>query len=249
MGRCFKSLIVLVALSAAAPALSQEVLVTAQRQAAANFAGYDGGVVTTSRSIINLRRTADYVVQSLQLTGDTRDDAVRKADLEATLRNVIGGASKAGVELATGDYVLQPLTLANYKSLNYSGDGRPDTSRTFFLVKVKLVPGMDMNAARTQIARFVSSVQKVGRSTLVTSGEPTPVRGEPRSVSWADHRPDCRRRSGFGGQVRSRLWSRCDRAGPSGGMDARRPDRGFPQFAVELCREEELIGPPPASCR
>ena len=88
-------------------------------------------------------------------------------------RNAIGGAGKAGVELATGDYVVAPLTLTNYKNLGYVGDGRPDTSRATFLVKVRLTPGMDMAAAGAQIAKFVASVAKAGRTSMAATGEPT----------------------------------------------------------------------------
>lgn len=168
------SLIAFAMLASAAPAFAQEMIVTAQRRAQSDYnGGYANGVVATQRPIINLKRTADYVVQPVRLTGDTRDATVRKNDLNATLRNMIAGAPKAGVELATGDYVVEPLTLTNYGALNYASDGRPDTSMTTFLVKVKLVPGMDLAAAKTQITRFVDSVTKVGRSTLMVVGEPT----------------------------------------------------------------------------
>jgi hypothetical protein len=169
-----KSLIALAMVASAAPSFAQEIIVTAQRRAPNNYdGGYASGVVATQRPIINLKRTADYVVQPVRLTGDTRDAIARMNDLNATLRNMIAGAPKSGVEMALGDYVIEPLTLANYRGLTYAGDGRPDTSVTTFLIKVKLVPGMDLPAAKAQIARFVDSVDKVGRSTLTVMGEPT----------------------------------------------------------------------------
>ena len=169
-----KGLIVLAMLASAAPAFAQEMIVTAQRRAQNDYnGGYANGVVATQRPIINLKRTADYVVQPVRLTGDARDATVRMNDVNATLRNMIAGASKAGVEMATGDYVVEPLTVANYRNLTYGGDGRPDTSTTTFLVKLKLVPGMDIAAAKAQIKRFVDSVDKTGRSTLTVMGEPT----------------------------------------------------------------------------
>jgi len=170
-----RNLLVAVAmLASAAPSFAQEVLVTGQRRSQGDYNnGYAGGMVAAQRSVISLRRQADYAVQPVRLIGDTRDATVRMNDLNATLRNMIAGAGKAGVELAIGDYVVQPLTLANYRNLNYGGDGRPDTSATTFLVKVKLAPGMDIAAAKAQIKRFIDGVEKVGRSTLVASGEPT----------------------------------------------------------------------------
>ena len=169
-----KSLIALAMLASAAPAFAQEMIVSAQRRAQNDFnGGYANGVVATQRPIINLKRTADYVVQPVRLTGDARDATVRMNDVNATLRTMIAGAPKAGVELATGDYVVEPLTVANYRNLTYGGDGRPDTSTTTFLVKVKLAPGMDIAAAKAQIKGFVDSVSKTGRSTLTVMGEPT----------------------------------------------------------------------------
>jgi len=169
-----KSLIALAMLASAAPVFAQEMIVSAQRRAQNDYnGGYANGVVATQRPIINLKRTADYVVQAVRLTGDARDATVRMNDVNATLRTMIAGAPKASVELATGDYVVEPLTVTNYRNLTYGGDGRPDTSTTTFLVKVKLAPGMDIAAAKAQIKRFVDSVDKTGRSTLTVMGEPT----------------------------------------------------------------------------
>ncbi|WP_447726291.1 TonB-dependent receptor [Sphingomonas koreensis] len=169
-----KILIALTLTASAAPAFTQEMIVTASRRPQGGYGGVDtSGVIPAQRSIISLKRSADYVVQTVWITGDTREAAKRKEELEATLRNAIGSAVKGGVELATGDYVVEPLTLTSYRSLNYIGDGRPDTSRANFLVKVRLTPGMDLATAKAQIAKFVASVAKTGRTTLTVSGEPT----------------------------------------------------------------------------
>ncbi len=168
------SLIAAATLFGAVPACAQEIIVTAARRAADGYnGGIVNGVVTTQRPIINLKRLADYVVQPVRLTGDTRDVAARKSELSATLRGMIAGAGKAGVELAIGDYVVEPLTVSNLSRLNFVGDGRPDTSTTIFLVKVKLTPEMSLATASAQIAKFVDSVNRVGRTTLKIEGDPT----------------------------------------------------------------------------
>lgn len=168
-------LIALTLTASVAPAFAQEVIVTAARRPQGNYGGAAdlSGVIPAQRSVISLRRSADYAVQTVWITGDTREAARRKEELEATLRSVIGSAGKGGVELATGDYVVEPLTLTNLKKLNYVGDGRPDTSRTSFLVKIRLTSGMDLATAKAQIAKFVSSVAKTGRTMLTVIGEPT----------------------------------------------------------------------------
>jgi hypothetical protein len=168
----FKSLIAISLLATAAPAFAQEVLVTSQRRGFNSEGGYTNGVVATGRPIINLERTADYAVMLVRIVGDTRDAAVRMADLKAMIRSAIGKAGGSGIELAIGDYAIDPLTLNNYNNLIFNGDGRPDTSVTTFLAKVKLTPGLTIDAAKAKISGFVASVPKVGRSSMSVSGEP-----------------------------------------------------------------------------
>ena len=170
-----KAAIALTLTASVAPAFAQEIIVTASRRGPEAAGGYlaDFSAIPTQRSIISLKRNADYAVQTVWIVGDTREAAKRTEELDATMRSVIGSAGKAGVELGIGSYVIEPLTLTNYKRLGYIGDGRPDTSRTNFLVKVRLTPGMDLAAAKAQIAKFVASVAKTGRTTLTVSGEPT----------------------------------------------------------------------------
>lgn len=168
-----RGMIALTMLGVAMPVSAQEVVVTAQRRGFAGDGSYSNGVVATSRPIINLRRTADFAVQPVRVVGDARDMATRRADLKATIRNMIAGAEKAGVELSVGDYVLEPLTTARAESLPLRGDGRPDTDQTNFLVKVRLTPGMDIAAVKARIDKFIAGVSKAGRSQVNSVGELT----------------------------------------------------------------------------
>lgn len=170
-----KLLIALTLTASGAPVFAQEIIVTASRRGPEASGGYlaDFSAIPTQRSVIGLKRNADYAVQTVWIAGDTREAAKRAEEIDATMRSTIGSASKAGVELGIGDYVIEPLTLTNYKRLSYMGDGRPDTSRANFLVKVRLTPGMDLAAAKAQIAKFVASVARTGRTALTVSGEPT----------------------------------------------------------------------------
>ncbi|PSJ36518.1 SIMPL domain-containing protein [Allosphingosinicella deserti] len=178
--------------AAAAPAWAQEVILTSQRRGYNNDAVYSDGVVATSRPIINLRRAADYAVQNVRVAGDARDAATRRNDLHATIRNMLDAAARGGVELATGNYVIEPLTAANYKNLPLQGDGRPDTDQANFLIKVRLAEGMDLKAAEDRIARFVNSVPKAGRTQVSVSGmtvsvvDPDQYRGQIIDLIAAD---------------------------------------------------------------
>ena len=159
-------------LAMAEPATAQEVIVTGQRGDFANAPGGYVGIVLPSRPVITLTRPADYVVFGIKVAGDTRDQKQRRADLLATIRGAIGAADKAGVELAIGQYLLQPLTAAGLGNLPFAGDGRPDTDQTNFLAKVRVAPGIDLTTARARIDRFVASVKPIGRSTISVSFGP-----------------------------------------------------------------------------
>ena len=170
MRMLFKALIATTMLSAAAPALAQEVVVTAQRRGAYLNAEVNQ---SSSRPIINLRRLADFAVQPVQIQGDTRDALKRREEIYAMLRNAIELAAKHGVELAVGDYLVEPLTLANYKNLTLAGGNRSDTDVARFLIKAKLVPGMDAKTALERITKFVAAVPAVGRAEIDTLGSLT----------------------------------------------------------------------------
>jgi hypothetical protein len=123
--------------------------------------------------IITLRRTADFAVQEVKVAGDTRETVKRRDEIYAMVRGAIELASKYDVELATGEYVVEPLTTANYKNLPLSNDGRPDTDKAVFLVKTRLAPGVDAKTALDRIARFLKAVPTVGRAEMTEQGNLT----------------------------------------------------------------------------
>lgn len=153
----------------AMPAMAQEVVVTASR-------ARGGGYMDSSAPspALALRRTADFVVLQVKVTGDTRDPAKRREEIYAMIRGAIVVAQKSGVELATGETIVEPLTLANYQSLILSDDDdRDDTQAASFLIKSALTQGGDAKAALERIARFVREVPNVGRAEMKTEGELT----------------------------------------------------------------------------
>ncbi len=163
MGPVAKLLLAATALAGAVPALAQEVVVTAARRGSYLNAETNQ---SSERPIINLRRTADFAVLPAQILGDTRDEPKRQEEVYAMLRNAIELAPKHGVELSIGDYLVEPLTLANYKNLTLYGGGRSDTNAARFLVKTRLTEGMDSKAAQDRITRFLKAVPAVGRAEL-----------------------------------------------------------------------------------
>jgi hypothetical protein len=159
--------LLLTAMPAAAQVLEkQEIMVTAMRREAKD---YDDHVPA-----IGLRRVADFAVQEVVVTGDTRDPDKRHEEIYTMVRGAIELAAKrGGIELATGEMVVEPLTLANYRNLPLRTDGRPDSNRTTFLVKTRLAAGSDAKAALDRISAFVKAVPAVGRAELKPANDLT----------------------------------------------------------------------------
>lgn len=171
MRMLWKGLLAVTLVSAAAPAFAQEVVVTGSRRGA--YLNAETGSAPSSRPIINLKRTADYAVQIVRIVGDTRDEAKRRDEIYSMLQGAIGLAAKQGVELSVGDYIVEPLTMANYKNVTLSYGGRSDTEQATFLVKTRLVEGMDAKTALDRMTKFIKAVPAVGRAELEPIGSMT----------------------------------------------------------------------------
>ncbi|MCW3847774.1 TonB-dependent receptor [Sphingomonas sp. LB-2] len=163
----FKVLLVLGIFTTAAPAFAQdqEIVVTGSRIRGNGY--YDSSAPAPSMA---LRRTADFAVQTVTVTGDTRDPDKRREEIYALIKGAIDLAGKYGVQLATGDVVVEQLTLANYRNLPLAkDDDREDTESTSFLIKVPLTPGTDAKAALDRFAKFIAAVPSVGRAEIKAS--------------------------------------------------------------------------------
>lgn len=172
----------LLPVAALAPAAAKEVIVSA-----APAPNYMAGKLAVRQSympapqvndgglpVIGLQRLADYAVQAVSVTGDTRDSARRHDEIYAMIKGAIELAKKRGlIELATGQLVVEPLTLENYRSLTLTSDGRPDSDMTTFLVKTKLTKGVDSKAALERIDAFIKAVPAVGRALMKQTGDLT----------------------------------------------------------------------------
>ena len=143
-----------------------EVVVTASRRSADD---YDEHVPS-----VGLRRVADFAVQEVIIMGDTREAAKRHDEIFAMVKGAIELASKrGGIELATGEMVVEPLNLGNYRSLTLRNDGRPDTDRTSFLVKTRLTTAVDAKTALERIDAFIKAVPTIGRAEMRRTGDLT----------------------------------------------------------------------------
>jgi len=150
-----------------------EVIVTASRRSAESIrrGGDDDG---TGVPAIGLRRVADSAIWFVTITGDTRDAPKRRQEIYDMLRGAIERAGRSGgIELATGTYIVEPLTLANYRDVPLRPSGRPDTEQLSFIVKTKLAGGVDAKTALDRVEAFIKGVPAVGRAELTRSNAQT----------------------------------------------------------------------------
>lgn len=120
---------------------------------------------------VGLRRTADFLVQEVVIRGDTRDPKQRAAEIRQMLQKAVQIASRQGVQLAYGDYILTPLTLDNLDEITLTNDNRPDSQKVEFLVKAPLAGKESGTAAEKRIEDYVEAVPEVGRAQMDVYGD------------------------------------------------------------------------------
>lgn len=149
----------------AATAGGGEIIVTGARR---EIDGYEASIPA-----VGLRKRADFALLEVRVGGDTRDADKRHDEMYAMIRGAIELADKRGIQLATGDTIVEPLTLANYRALTFKKDNRPDSDRVIFMIKTPLTAGTDAKAATARIDAFVKAVPTVGRAQMEVSGDLT----------------------------------------------------------------------------
>lgn len=142
-----------------------EVVVTAARSETDDY--------SAGMPAVGLRRTADFAVQEVTITGDTRDERQRQNEIYEMLANAIETAPSTGVQIASGAETLQPVTMENYRNISLKKDSRPDSQKLSFLVKAPLSEATDARSAQAKIASFVKAVKPVGRALMETSDDLT----------------------------------------------------------------------------
>lgn len=130
--------------------------------------GSGDGYFKDSAPVIGLRRLADGAIQDIRVTSDSRDSEVRRQEIHAMLEATIRKADAAGLELVTGNFELQKVTLANYRALPLRSGGRSDTSEIAVTVKTKLTGPAD--SAQARIDGFIKGVPATGRSLIEKYG-------------------------------------------------------------------------------
>jgi hypothetical protein len=123
----------------------------------------------------HLRRTADFAVQQVVVVSDTVEEADAHKEVRAMMRKAIDLSAGAGVQLASGELVVEPLTVGNYNDLRIEeiNEDEIDGQAVKFLVKVPLAPGVDARTALAKIDKFIKAVPAVGRAQVKAYSELT----------------------------------------------------------------------------
>ncbi|MFM5917666.1 MAG: hypothetical protein ACKOOL_09050 [Novosphingobium sp.] len=137
-----------------------EVMVSANRQSAPYY--------RQDRPLVGLRRPADAAVMQFTVTSDSRDDAVRKQEIQAVLGAALDKAKAGGFELVFGNFQLERLTRENVKDVNYEWGGRVDTSKVTVMARTPLTGSA--KDAETRLLTFLKTLKKSGRAVLETPG-------------------------------------------------------------------------------
>jgi hypothetical protein len=129
--------------------------------------------VATPAAVQMLRRTADFAVQQVVVVSDTVEEADAHREVQAMTRKAIDLSAGSGVQLATGELVVEPLNAGNYKDLKIEEIDEDELSgeAVKFLVKVPLAPGIDAKTALARIDKFIKAVPAVGRAEIKAYSE------------------------------------------------------------------------------
>lgn len=131
-----------------------------------DFEGYSATV-----PLVGIQRQADYLLQPIRITGDTRDAKQRVDEVYQTIASFLRAANAQGFTIAYGDVVTTDVTSANLRDLPLSNAGRPDTSGITLFVTTKLVE-MDVATAQSRLAALVKGFKPVGRALVEHGGSP-----------------------------------------------------------------------------
>ena len=116
---------------------------------------------------IVLERRADFLVQRVELTNDTRAADARTKELHQTIRDMVADATKhPGIALSYGDEFLIPITATAYEVPLNPGGKRPDTSSADLYVKMALGAKDNVREAIATLVDFIKKARVSGRTEI-----------------------------------------------------------------------------------
>ena len=141
----------------------EEVVVTGSRISGEDYSSIPAVVLT---------RRADFLVQSIQLTNDTRDATARAKELQQTIRDMVADAARRpGIALSYGDEFLIPISTNAVEVALTPGAKRADTSTASIYVKMALAEKDDVPAAIASLKSFIKKARVAGRTEIEPEGD------------------------------------------------------------------------------
>jgi hypothetical protein len=136
----------------------EEVVVTGER--------ISGDDYSTIPAVV-LQRRADFLVQRIRLTNDTRAPEGRIKELHQTIRDMVSDAAKKpGIALSHGDEFLIPISATAREVVLEDGGKREDTTSTSIFVKMALGETDDVTAAIASLRSFIKKARISGRTEI-----------------------------------------------------------------------------------
>ena len=177
----------------ASPLLAQddnegsEIIVTGMR----NSLSRNITAIETQPPVIGLKRLADSAVRTIEIVSDSREEDMRKREVQAMLLDAIDRAKRDGFSLVTGQFELVEVTRANWQDQfpglvgkiatddeeeDDNDKGPPpafEDSGSITTVRLKVKTKLDgsIGNAQQKIDGFVKSVPATGRSQIQQKGE------------------------------------------------------------------------------
>ncbi len=157
------ALVLALVAASAANAEVAEIVVTGSRVSGDDY---------SAMPAITITRQADFLVQSIHLTNDTRMESARVAETYQTIRDLLTSASKhTEFALAYGDEFLIPITADDYKIPLSPQGTRPDTSYVDIYIKIALTPKANISEIAARLDSFIKAAKVSGRTEIRSQGD------------------------------------------------------------------------------
>ena len=141
----------------------EEVVVTGSRNSGDDYARIPA---------IVLEQRADFLVQRIRLTNDTRAEDARIKELHQTIRDMVSDAAKRpGIALSYGDEFLIAITPTAYEVPLTAGGKRADTSSTNIYVKMAIAAKDNVPEAISTLRAFIKKARLAGRTEIEAEGD------------------------------------------------------------------------------
>jgi hypothetical protein len=125
----------------------------------------------TETPAIVLKRRADNIITSIEVTCDTRDLIQRRQELKTTLQALVKNAAAAGIELAVeDDDVVRKFDVTDLDSIIRAAT-KVDTSTATLTLKTRVLPTDTFETVTGRIEAFVKKTPKSGRTEVLMSDD------------------------------------------------------------------------------